>query len=626
MKILLVDFETYSVLDLKKVGSYRYAAHPTTRPILCAYKLLGESDVRIWQEDDPIPAIFHNADRYVAFNAIFDYLIAVFSDIFPEKMNDLSNWIDVMALCGKYAMPLALDKAAKALGTTIRKGDKKYLKMFCRPSKYSKETHPERWAGFVEYAKTDVLTMEEVLNALPAKRLNDRNQQLWELTQKINFNGLPCDYNEVEMINAVAEKYKIERSKQLPMLTGGVVTKATQVIRIKEWCAAQGVVLEGVGSPALDELFNSGAILPPNVEEVLRIRQDVGASSTKKFEAVMNMLHNGRVNMNVVMFGASTGRYAGRGFQLHNLPRAATDDPEALIELFRNSLEQMENPLNEAKKLIRSVIKAPEGKMLCVADWSGIETHLLFWMVDDKRVLELLRNREDLYKHMSAALYGIKVSEVNKLQRQLGKVTILGCGYNMGANRFQFTAKGYGIELTLAESDRVVQTYRSTYPKVRRGWYTLDNAMKKAINNPGYVVPALRVSFRHDGRSLWITLPSGRRLHYPECHITEDGDIQYKSIDSVSKQWRNTKIYGGYALENLIQAIAADILNDGLLRVDQNPHYEILGHVHDELITLIDGSDQQRLDDMIEMMCIPPTWGKDIPLFAEGYVSKRYKK
>ena len=631
MKILLLDFETFSALDLKKVGSYRYAKHGTTKPILCSYRLLnGVDSTQVWQEGDIIPEVFFEADKFYAYNAVFDYLIAnnsIFSTV--PGIEDLANWVDVMALCGKYSYPLSLDRAAKALGTEVRKGDKKYLRYFCKPSKYSRQTHPELWEKFIEYARDDVNTMEEILYALPAKRLNERNQQLWQLTQRINFNGLPCDYDEVKMIDKVAEAYKKKRSEQLPVLTGNTVTKATQVIRIKKWCADHGVALEGVGAPILDELFNSGIKLPRNVTEVLRIRQDVGASSTKKFEAIMNMHYGGRVHMNVVMFGASTGRYAGRGFQLHNLPRAATDDPETLIETFRDNPDSMENPLKEAKKLIRSVIKAPEHMKLCVADWSGIETHLLFWMVNDKSVLELLRQREDLYKHMASALYGVPVAEVTKVQRQLGKVAILGCGYGMGAKRFQFTAGGFGIDLSLTGADSVVQTYRKRYRKVQRGWYELDEAARRAIGNPGFTIPALRVSFRHDGASLWITLPSGRRLHYPECRI-DDGEIKYKSVDSVSKQWRDTKIYGGMFMENIIQAIAADILNDGLIRVDEDDSYEIIGHVHDEIITLISAIDedweQKQLEDMIEMMCTPPVWGANIPLFAEGYTSDRYRK
>jgi len=626
---LRIDFETYSELDLEEVGTYKYAMHPSTRILMMGYKVPG-SQTKIWEPGEPLPEEIFQATNIVAHNAVFEYLIWSTCGVtqgFPQK--ELDQFIDVMALCGKFGYPLSLEKAAKALECKSLKQEsgKALIKKFGRPSPYNKQNSPTDWQAFREYCIDDVNTMDEVLSRLPYQKLSSRDQRLWVLTQKINMRGVPVNVEEAKAIYRYVTTYAEEHSKRLPELTDGLVTKATQVQRIRKWCESQGYPMpNGLGAMYIEEALEDPAC-PKHVAEVLQLRLEMGSSSANKFKTIINMEYNGRVHMNIIKNGATTGRYAGRGLQIHNLPRYCVETPGELIQKFMNA-EEIDNPFKAAKGLVRAAIVAPEGYKLCVADWSAIETHLLFWLADDKETLELLRNREDLYKIMAAEVYNIPVEKVDKDEhRPLGKALILGCGYAMGYRRFKEAAKTFGVTVTLSEANLAVSKYRNKFKKVVETWYKLQGAAYTAMQNKDVRVPSLKVEYLYDGKYLWTILPSGRRLCYPDATFKE-GDIQYKTVNSRTKQWTYQRLNLSQNIENIIQAIAADILETSVLAIDEELQHEHIGHVHDENITLVtdEHAENGALNELIEVMCRVPFWAEGLPLFAEGYIAQRFRK
>ena len=633
---LRVDFETYSDLDLTVVGSYAYTKHPSTRILMLGYKEY-KHEAQVWEPGQPVPVEIHEADRFYAHNAVFDYLIWLHCGeavgLPPVK---LSQFIDVMALCGKYAYPLGLDKAAKALNCKAEKNVRGtvLIRKFCGPTGHNKLTAPNDWAEFVQYCADDVEVMDEVIRLLPHHVLSPYEQRLWEINAEINMRGVPVDRGEAEAVYRYVSAYAETHAERLPELTGGLVTKATQVQRIKKWVESEGYPMpDGLGAQLIEGALEGSNPPPEHVAEVLSIRKEMGSSSASKFKLAMELEHEGRIHMSFIKNGASTGRYASWNFQMHNLAKLCAEDPDDLFRWFKE-IDEIDNPFRAAKSLVRALIKAPEGYSLCVADWSGIETHLLFWFVNDQAALEVLRNKGDLYSIMAAEIYNVAVEDVCRdTQRPLGKALILGCGFGMGFKRFKEAAKSFGVYIELPEANLAVTKYRRKFPKVQKVWYELTNAARLAIQRPKTKIPCHKVHFLFDGKTLWTILPSGRMLCYPEACI-KDGDIQYYSTHSKSGQWVAHRLTPSQNIENIIQAIAADILELSITNIDTDlKTHKHIGHVHDENITLVldnlvhSGTEEcDALPQLIKLMCRDIDWAPGLPLFAKGYIAKRFKK
>ena len=617
-----IDFETYSELDIKKVGAYKYAKHPSTKILMMSYKVNNDS-TEVWEPGDPVPYL--DTPIY-AHNAVFEYII--WSNCGEAaglpRCPLLSQFIDVMHMCGKFAYPLGLGKAAAALGTETPKDKEgnRLIKKFCGPTGHDKHTAPDDWERFRWYCRDDTEVAYQIVRALPEQELSLRERWLWHITQSINLRGVPIDTEGAAAVYRYTEAYKEAHQERMPELTGGVVTKPTQVKRIKDWCEAEGYpMVDGLGAQLIEDALTGPNPPPPHVAEVLEMRKEFGSSSTAKFKLAVDLAYKDRIHGCLIKNGATTGRYASWTFQLHNLAKLKPiKEPNELFQDFKD-IKEIDRPLNAAKSLVRAIIKAPHGKELTVADWSGIETCLLFWFVQDIPTLKILHARGDLYKEMAGAVYGIRPDEVDRdTQRPLGKALILGAGYGMGYKRFQQAAKTFGVEVNLPEANRAIRAYRAKYPLVQRMWYRLTNAAKLAVLNPGQNCECGAVSFQYTKGSLWTTLPSGRKLHYPEACIKE-GDVQYKGVRN--NQWTTMRLTPSQNIENIIQAMAVDILEDALVRL--NDHFRIIFHVHDEIVTETDKG-ANRLDELVEIMCTLPDWATGLPLFAEGYIAERFKK
>ncbi|GAG11432.1 unnamed protein product, partial [marine sediment metagenome] len=257
---------------------------------------------------------------------------------------------------------------------------KALIKMICCP--------PYEYSGydfreFLSYCKDDVNSMHEMLAALPSSKLSKDEQEIWELTTKINDRGIPIDIPAVEQILRVTDAYKTEQNTLLPDLTNGAVTKATQNKRIVDWLRSKGLVTPNLQANTVEKLLDRKD-LSDDKRTVLQLRQELGRSSTAKYAKLKDLQHKGRIYDNLRYYGANTGRWAGLGFQLHNLPRSKVKDAQPIIDSFKD-LSVIENdPIGAAKSIVRGMICAPEGKMICAADYSGIENRGLAWVAGDE--------------------------------------------------------------------------------------------------------------------------------------------------------------------------------------------------------------------------------------------------
>ncbi len=482
--------------------------------------------------------------------------------------------------------------------------------------------------------------MREIVQKLPRNTLLPIEQEIWLLTARMNETGLPVDTEAVHAILKYLTKYVKDKMSWVGTITGGECQTINQIAKVKAWCLTQGVELPNMQAETI-EVILAQEDLHKGVRELLKLRQELGRTSTAKFKKVAELEYNDYVYDNLMYHGTSTGRWAGRGFQMHNLPRAKVDDPEKYISKFINS-EHVPDPVTVGKALVRSIIKAPEGYTLIVSDYSSIENRILAWLAGDDTTLQGFRDGFDQYSDMAAHLYQLPLEEVTKDQRQFGKVIILGAGYMMGVNRFQEVAASWGIFLSIPEAKHAIDTYRDKYQLIKRMWHRLNQAAREAVAT-GKKQTYLKITFGTATvkgiRWLAMRLPSGKSVYYMDPavenkhipgyeHMGKVPTITHSGVNPYSKKWSRLSLSPGRITENATQATAREAMAYGLLNVQRElPECALIGTVHDEALGIIpeELGIPAYLDDFNHYLCDVP-WASDCPLKAEGYFSKRYKK
>lgn len=639
MKRLVFDFETRSSLDIKLVGMHRYLRTPQSDIICLGYKVEGEK-LKLWQPGMP-PPFDPMQYRCYAFNAEFDWSVwNVLGPKYGFPHMPLSQVEDIMALCGRYTYPQQLDTACRLLNKRYMKSPSgaRLMNIITQPPfKYT----AKQMETFLKYCLQDVLAEEELLSRLPYDTLSPEEREIWELTIRINQLGLPVDVGASSDILTATLAHIKRQALRLHMMTDGHVTKPTQTQRIVKWCALRGVDIPNLQKATVKRYLEEELDMPEDVAEVLRVRQLVGLSSLAKYKSIIDQAYNGRIYGNLQFYGASTGRWAGRGFQAHNLPRASVKgDPERYITAYTRLVldpdAQVTFPVAEtAKALIRPMIKARNGKILGVADYSGIENRILCWLANDGEALRLFEAGRDQYKDMAAFLFNKPYDAVTDEERFFGKTLVLGCGYGLGSIGFIGYAKGYGLDITDDYASFGVTSYRDRYNLVVKMWYQFKDCALKAINHPGTTHSFAGCHFslfidRTGVDWLRILLPSGRSLFYNRPFITQGlyGDEPgHHGWSSVIHKWTDLKLIPGRITENIVQALARDVLAHGKLLLNKLG-YKIILSIHDEIVCELDHhvQVQDTMYDMMEIMTRKPEWCRDLPLAAEGKLLKRYKK
>lgn len=609
---------------------------------------------KLWLPGMPVPAPFLSPNDYnfSAFNIQFDQLaINIVGPRYGFKEIPLENCHDVMALAARYGLPQSLDKLGDALNVQQGKLSigKELVKLFCTPPfcnpKKDEAWHREKFRKFCEYCMRDVVAMKEILTKMPAPRLSDDEQEIWLGNARMNATGVPIDHAAVLRINQVVKYYLELRMKEVPKITGGAATTIGQRDKIIAWCASKGVKLPDLTAQTVEDTLKGFHVEPfdEDVFKLLALRQIIGGVAVKKFQRLEDMTFNGRIFDNSRYHGAGTGRTTGGGFQMLNMPRERVkpqdketyeDAVERVIKSFYDTTILRADPLKAGKALVRPMIRASKGKVIMAADWSSIEYILLMWFAGESEKVERFRQGYDPYIDFATRLFDVPYDKVTKDQRQQSKPPVLGAGYMLGWQGLIEYAEGYGVELTADEAQFATNTYRAEHPRVKAAWYALKNAAHAAVLNHRVPCVTHKTKFMviYDrGGTHWLqmTLPSGRSLYYCRPRL-EEGQygpvIKHMGVDPKKKIWTWVYLKPMRTIENIIQGLGRDILNLGLDRLMGNG-YTRIADVYDEVILEEpEEAAEVRLQQMLRLICVPPTWGPDLPLFANGYIAKRYKK
>ena len=660
MTILHIDFETYSACDLRSAGLANYAADPSTGVHCMAYAT-DDGVVDLWvpgmMSPDCLELIESGALVY-AHNAAFE--LAVWNQIMAPRY----GWPTLlpeqcrctMAMAYAMALPGALENAAPALNITQRKdaAGKRIMLKWCRPRMdgtfWKPEDDPEQFKALCDYCVQDV----EVERALTKRifNLSDPEQKLWALDYKINQRGIRVDLPAIDKAIALVNQEKKRLDQEMLLVTGGSVGKCTEVALMVQWIRLQGVEVPGLAkADVLDALSGE---LPDNVRRALELRKEAAKSSTAKLLAMKERAsEDGRVRGAHQFHGASTGRWAGRGVQLQNLPRGRGLKPKAiqeLIDLFNNpeKLDMFYGPVMDAvADGIRGMIIPAPGHDFIAMDFSSIEARGLAWLAGEDHVLRTFASGEDIYKAAASRIYSVPIPEVTKDQRQIGKVATLALGYGGGVGAFQSMARNYSIVIADDEADQIKLAWRAAHPNIKNYWFDLEHAGIDALRTGGTHTagPVGReVAFRKKGSFLWCRLPSGRVLCYPYPEVRametpwgEKDSLTYMTVVSnikakvqpdpaASSNWKRIATYGGSLAENVTQAVARDLLAEAMIRLESNG-FSIVAHVHDEVVVEVETRcDTHTLSRIEGLMAEVPTWATGLPLAAEGWRGTRYRK
>ena len=632
---LHIDLETYSEADLPKTGAYYYGQHPSTRILLLAYSYGDEPKIIDLAHGEKIPPklLSDLTDPAVikwAHNANFErcLLMGVLGlDCPPEQWRCTAVWGRSLSL------PAGLDSLGKVLkiGDAAKIEDgRRLIQKFSKPSKTRQaDLDDSDWQAFKDYCLQDVRAEMAIAKRLAKYPMPEREWSAWHQDQRINDTGMPIDRTLVESIQAIANTHQEQTTATVQALTG--IDNPNSRNQLIDWIVARGVDVGDLQAATVRDLLADE--LPNDVRELLEHRQQLSRSSLAKFAALDRATcADDRLRGAFQFAGAGrTGRWAGRIFQPQNLPRPSIDDDEIATarELVKTvDAETMTMAYTDVSgvlsSLIRSAIAAPEGKLLAVADYASIETIMIAWCAESEYLLDLYRQGLDPYIDFATKIYKIPYERVTKQQRSFAKPAVLGCGYGLGGPGLKAYAESFGMGMSLKDAQRQVKVFRAAYADIPILWDQLDQAMRLAMKDRGKPVTAGRFTLRANKQFLMIQLPSGRSLYYYQPRIEDDGNRSQLTYMGTEPGTR-VGTHPGKIVENLVQAVSRDLLVEGLRQVEA-AGFQIIGHVHDEILCEIDADDTDALDRLIAAMTRTPNWCQDAPVRAAGYVASYYKK
>ena len=702
MALCYNDTETYSTVDVKR-GIDRYMSAPAFDTLLVTYAL-DDGPVGCWRraEGAPIPKDFDDANNdpatiYVAHHAPFDRNALLYG---CGIETDLAQWRCTMAQAYSHALPGSLAAVGAVLGLPseyqkIADGHR-LIMMFCVPDKDGKpkatyKTHPADWEKFVEYAIQDTEALRQIHKRLPTHNYRGVHIEDYIIDQEINQRGFQTDLILAPAAMAACEKNKDVLNAEIEELTDGIITKPTQRERILHHIVGEdGLLMLDLQADTIKKVLEEEKDLAPGVRRLLELRLEGGMTSITKYQrAVENAGPDGRMRYTLQFAGAGrTGRWAGRGFQPHNMTRPTMDwqviendcIPWILAGASANKKPDVTENINEiCSNMTRSTIIAKEGHELVVADWANIEGRVMAWLAGETWKLDAYAANDrdegpDGYIALYARSFGIPLDDVTGAQRQMGKGMDLSGQFGGGVGACVNVAKTYGLDIpelgrtvpklgiedeimTKAEKawehafvrgedhmlepdqyiacDALKQVYRRMSKNIVNFWWELERAIKYAIRHPGSCFNIGHCKIWCGGAWLIIELPSTRRLFYakPQVKIIIEDDEETgepKAKDSISymaanaKQWRRERSYGGKFAENITQAVANDVLRLALRKLKQRGWRTVL-HVHDDIANEeLFGT--RSLQELIDLMIEPIDWAPGLPLAAAGYVSERYRK
>ena len=643
MRTISIDIETYSSVDLSEAGVYRYAEAPDFEVLLIGYSIDGgpvevlDAETEIFTRVTDFCRLLQDPTIIkTAWNANFERTCLakwLGVEMPPEQ------WSDTMILAMEMGLPGSLDAAGMALGLPeeqlkdpVGKSLIQYFSKPCKPTKANggrtrnlPQHDPDKWALYIEYNRQDVVTEMAIRSKL--KPLADSEQKLWELDQRMNDHGVRVDLPMVEKIVRFDEQNRAKLQGEAVRITG--LQNPNSLQQLKGWLSDQGVQTDQLRKDDLDRLLSED--LPDNVRQVLTIRKALGKTSVKKYSAMLAATcEDSRLRGILQFYGANrSGRWAGRIVQTHNLAKNFLPDLDLARGLAAaGDFDTLETLFGETSfvfsELIRTAFIPSEGCRFVVSDFSAIEARVVAWLAGEEWVLDAFRNGEDIYCKTASMMYHVPVVKhgENGHLRQKGKVAVLACGYQGGVGAMKAMDRGGTIPEDELQS--VVDQWRAANPKIVKMWRNYERAAKVAIEERRTVRLKNGVAYSYEDGNLFAKLPNGRRLCYWGARLKDDR-ILYMGVNQETKQWGQAETYGGKLVENVVQATARDCLAEAMTRVS-DMGYQIVMHVHDEMIIDVPKEDTDALQRINAAMGAPIDWAPGLPLKGDGYECAFYKK
>jgi len=650
MPTLFLDLETFSETPITH-GTHAYAANADI--LLVAYAWDDEA-VQVADLTDTafdIAALVSRASKIVIHNSAFDRTVLRHNgvDLPIDKLHD--TMVQAMA----HSLPGSLGQLCDVMGVAVDKAKdkdgKKLIQLFTKPlgknrilDRADRNTHPEQWAAFIEYARLDVEAMRELYKKLPTWNYRDTEIVLWQLDQVINDRGIAVDLDLARAALRASDRAYKTLAQRANILTEGQVPSLTQRGKLLEYLEREHdfVPLDMTKGTVSTHLKND--LITPQVRELLDIRRQASATSPAKYKVLLNgTSSDGRLRGTLQFCGATrTGRWGGRLFQPQNLPRPTlkNDVIEAGIAAMKANAEDLvsDNVMELCTSAIRGCLIASEGHKLVIADLSNIEGRVLAWLAGETWKVKAFADFDkgvgyDLYVLAYSRSFNVTPEAVleNKksgdgMMRQIGKVQELALGYQGSIGAFSVMAGAYGIDLPENEILGIVKAWRKAHPAIVRFWYDMDAAVHRAIREGGLgaTFHVRGISVRRDKAWLRIRLPSGRYLCYPNPYIDDD-KIHYSGTNQYTRKWEPLQTYGGKLVENIVQAVSRDVFAYGM-RAAEAAGYKVCLHVHDELITETPDSVEYNHEGLAGIMASGPQWALGLPLAAAGFTTQRYRK
>ena len=663
IKQLSCDIETFSSVDLKKSGVYKYAESPDFEILLFGYSVDGgEVQVIDFTAGETLPreiidALTDDNVQKWAFNANFERVclsrhlsdMGISLDPFADNHHSADilglarylnpeSWRCSMIWSAYMGLPLSLEGAGAVLGLEKQKltEGKDLIRYFCKPCNPTAtngqrirnlpEHAPDKWEAFRVYNIRDVETEMSIQVKLAKFPVPDEVWDEYALDQEINDRGVQLDMTLVKNAITADSISRAELLQKMQELTE--LDNPNSVAQMKQWLADNGMETDTLGKKAVAELLKDA---PPLLGDVLSLRQSLAKSSVKKYTAMENAVcADGRARGMFQFYGANrTGRWAGRLIQMQNLPQNHLPDIEQARALVRSgnfaALELLYDSVPEVlSELIRTAFVPRDGNKLIIADFSAIEARVIAWFAGEGWRNEVFAGHGKIYEASASQMFNIPIEEITKGSplRQKGKIAELALGY--GGSVGALKAMG-ALDMGLYEDElqSLVNAWRSANPNIVRFWWAVDRAAMTAVKDRT-VTETHGIRFSYQSGMLFITLPSGRRLAYVKPRIGENqfGSpcVTYEGVGG-TKKWERLDTYGPKLVENIVQATSRDILSYAMRTLR---HCAIVMHVHDEIV--IEADRRLSTEVLCQQMSRTPPWAKGLLLRADGFETEYYKK
>jgi DNA polymerase len=592
-----------------------------------------DEEVVTWVPTEPFPERVRSYTGQIrAHNAAFERLIFWYVLQINFKLEQFyCTATQARANCA----PGSLEDVGRFAGASMKKDHRgaQLIRLMCVPPF---KDSPELMAEMIKYCEQDVRAMRAISKGM--RDLSDEELLDYHVNEKINDRGVLVDVPLCHAAVKYASDELIEIEEIVKEVTEGAITSVRSP-RMREWVwdrvdEEARKLMQKDDKVSIDKTVRANLLncdgVPPDVQEVIQCADDLWASSVAKFSRLAALAdeEDERVRGAFVFAGGSaTGRASSYGAQVHNFTRKCADEPDAVRQAMVRGHAIVprygKRVTDVLKGMLRPAIIPAAGKHLVVADWAAIEARVNPWLSGrGANKLELFRTGEDVYKVNAAATFNVRVDEVTKDQRQIGKVQELACGFAGGVGAFAAMGRAYGISLPEPVAKRMVDGWRRANEWAVPYWTALEESYTRAMRNKGREFKAGLITYLYDGLHLWYALPSGRILCYPYAKLESDGISYAKAAwkpAQDAKEWPRARLWKGLACENVTQAVANDLLRHALRQLD-----DVVLHVHDEIV--LETANPNAAEELKRVMCTAPAWADGLPLNAEVETMKRYGK